>query len=25
NAAEHNYKLQPSSPCLGYGPDTAQP
>jgi hypothetical protein len=23
--AAHNYKLQASSPCLGYGPDTAQP
>ena len=25
NAAQHEYTLQPDSPCLGYGPDTAQP
>ncbi len=25
NAAAHEYKLRPSSPCLGDGPDTAQP
>jgi hypothetical protein len=25
NAAEHNYKLQPGSPCLGYGPESALP
>jgi parallel beta-helix repeat protein len=24
-AAARNYRLQPGSPCLGYGPDTAQP
>jgi hypothetical protein len=25
NAAAHDYTLQPTSPVLGYGPDTAQP
>jgi hypothetical protein len=25
NPAEHNYTLQPSSPAVGYGPDTSQP
>lgn len=25
NAAAHDYRLSESSPCLGYGPDTAQP
>ena len=25
DAANHNYKLQAGSPCVGYGPDTAQP
>jgi Right handed beta helix region len=25
NAAQHEYSLQSSSPCIGYGPDTAQP
>jgi len=25
DATTHDYKLQPNSPCLGYGPDTAQP
>jgi hypothetical protein len=25
NAARHNYTLLPTSPVLGYGPDTAQP
>jgi hypothetical protein len=25
DAAAHDYTLSPSSPCLGYGPDTAQP
>jgi hypothetical protein len=25
DAATHNYTLQPDSPCVGYGPDTAQP
>jgi Ni/Co efflux regulator RcnB len=25
NAAQHEYTLQADSPCLGYGPDTAQP
>jgi len=25
DAAARNYTLQPTSPCLGYGPDTAQP
>ncbi len=25
NAAEHNYRLKPGSPVVGYGPDTAQP
>jgi hypothetical protein len=24
-AATHDYTLQPASPCLGYGPDSAQP
>jgi parallel beta-helix repeat protein len=25
NLSEHNYTLQPASPVIGYGPDTAQP
>lgn len=25
NGAAHDYRLSESSPCLGYGPDTAQP
>ncbi len=25
NAGGHDYTLSPGSPCLGYGPDTAQP
>ena len=25
NAAQHEYTLQTDSPCLGYGPDSAQP
>jgi hypothetical protein len=25
NAEQHEYALQATSPCLGYGPDTAQP
>ncbi len=25
DGAAHDYTLSPSSPCLGYGPDTAQP
>jgi Right handed beta helix region len=25
SAANHDYSLEPTSPCLGYGPDTAQP
>jgi hypothetical protein len=25
NTEQHEYALQANSPCLGYGPDTAQP